>query len=197
VARSSIFDQTQAMSKEDSIDLATLMEKRWVVLILAFALVSCRTDTSSAKDSTSALATVQTVAPPDTAVVKGSPCQHTGLWAPCSVERRLKQAGFVVTKVDSVIPKRAGFSVDPIVYSLGKSRLEVFLYDNERAVEKDVAKLDTVRVVPTGSTATWEGTPTFIRSANLLAVLLTQNQRQAERVVLAITAGAPQPGSPR
>jgi len=173
------------------------MEKRHAILMLVFALISCRSDTSLAKDSTSALATVQTVAPVDTALVKGSPCQHTGLWAACSVERRLKQAGFVVTKVDSVIPKRTGFSVDPIVYSLGKSRLEVFLYDNERAVEKDVANLDTVRVVPIGSTATWEGTPTFIRSANLLAVLLTQNQRQAERVVLAITAGAPQPGSPR
>jgi hypothetical protein len=174
------------------------MKKRCVVLMLVFVFVACRGDTSSARDSTSAPATVPTVAPVATPIVKGTPCQHTGLWAPCSVERRLKQAGFVVTKVDSVIPERAGFSVDPIVYSLGKSRLEVFLYDSERAVEKDVAKLDTVRVVPIGSTtATWEGTPTFIRSANLLAVLLSQNQRQAERVILAITAGAPQPGSPR
>jgi hypothetical protein len=39
--------------------------------------------------------------------------------------------------------------------------------------------------------------PTFIRSANLIGILTSQNARQAERVILAITAGAPQPGSPR
>jgi hypothetical protein len=35
--------------------------------------------------------------------------------------------------------------------------------------------------------------PTFVRSANLAAVFLTDNPTQAERFTLALTAGAPQP----
>ena len=87
--------------------------------------------------------------------------------------------------------------MEPVVYSLGSSRLEVFIYPDEKALAKDMQSLDTLAVVPKGSTASWPSPPTLIRSVNLAAVLLTQNQRQAERVVLAITAGPPQPGSPR
>jgi hypothetical protein len=127
----------------------------------------------------------------------GSPCPHTGLWAACTMERRLKQAGFVVKRLDEKPDERAGFSVNPIVYSLGSSRLEAFIYDDEKSLEGDIALLDTITVAPKGTSPTWESTPVLIRSANLAIVLLTQNQRQAERVMLAITAGAPQPGSPR
>ena len=126
----------------------------------------------------------------------GNPCEHTGLWSACSLERRLKQSGFVVRKLDEK-PARAGFSIEPVVYSLGSSRLEVFIYPDEKALAKDMQSLDTLAVAPKGSTASWASPPTLIRSVNLAAVLLTQNQRQAERVVLAITAGPPQPGSPR
>jgi hypothetical protein len=168
---------------------------RKLALGLLIALSACKGDPESKKNSIA----VTSFPPPvtDTTAQKGSPCPHNGLWAGCSVERRLKQAGFVVTRVDSVFGKRAGFSVEPIVYSLGKSRLEVFLYENEKALAKDVAKLDTVRVVPIGWPPDSAPAPTFIRSANLIGILTSQNARQAERVVLAITAGAPQPGSPR
>ena len=135
-------------------------------------------------------------APADSIRPPVNPCGHTGLWAECSLERRLKQSGFVVKKLDEK-PARAGFAIKPVVYSLGASRLEVFFYDDEKSAGKDLSQLDTVTVAPKGSQVAWPSTPTLIRSANLTAVLLTQNQRQAERVVLAITAGPPQPGSPR
>jgi hypothetical protein len=85
-----------------------------------------------------------------------------------------------------------------MVYSLGRARLEVFIYKDEAALARDIAKLDTVRVAPTGATGTWgDVTPLFVRSANLAAVYLGDNPQQAERLTLALTAGAPQPGSPR
>lgn len=125
-------------------------------------------------------------------------CQHTGLWAQCSVERRLKQSGFVARKLDEKTPARPGFSVDPVAYSLGRSRLEIFLYKTPADLARDIAGLDTVRVVPLGTTASpWESTPILIRSGNLAAVLMASSPIQAERVSLALTAGAPQPGSPR
>jgi hypothetical protein len=126
-----------------------------------------------------------------------SACPHTGQWAVCNVEQRLRQAGFVAKRAAGESSKRAGFSVIPVAYTLGRSRLEVFIYDDEAALARDVAKLDTVSVSPPRVVPLWDGTPVFIRSANLVAVLIGDNPRQAERLALALTAGAPQPGSPR
>ncbi len=81
----------------------------------------------------------------------------------------------------------------PTRYTLGRSQLEVFIYPDEASLSRDVAKLDTVAVAPRGSVGHWgDATPTFVRSGNLAAVFLTDNGTQAERLTLAITAGAPQ-----
>jgi hypothetical protein len=123
-----------------------------------------------------------------------SECPRTGRWALCSVERRLTQSGFVVRRVDGAPPRRAGFSVLPAVYTLGRSRLEVFIYPSEATLAADVAKIDTVSAAPPGAKNPWPFfSPTFVRSANLAAVFLTDNPTQAERLTLALTAGAPQP----
>lgn len=171
--------------------------RRLIFFFVIAAACSTKDDTTAKGTSTetkSQPATLGTL--PDSTRPVVNPCEHTGLWAQCSLERRLKQSGFVVKKLDEK-PVRAGFTIKPVVYSLGASRLEVFFYDDEKSANKDLTQLDTVAVAPKGSQALWPSPPTFIHSANLVAVLLTQNQRQAERVVLAITAGAPQPGSPR
>jgi hypothetical protein len=121
-------------------------------------------------------------------------CPRTGQWALCSVERRLVQSGFVPRRVEGAPPRRAGFSVLPAVYTLGRSRLEVFIYPSEASLAADVAKIDTVSAAPRGAKNPWPFfSPTFVRSANLAAVFLTDNPTQAERLTLAITAGAPQP----
>lgn len=121
-----------------------------------------------------------------------SPCPRTGKWALCSVEKRLERSGFVVRPVPGDSPRRAGFSVAPAVYKLGQSRLEVFIYADEASLARDVAKLDTVTVAPRDAANSWGGIPTFVRSGNLVAVFLTDNATQAERLTLALTAGAPQ-----
>ncbi|HEU4748232.1 MAG TPA: hypothetical protein VFS56_06995 [Gemmatimonadaceae bacterium] len=85
-----------------------------------------------------------------------------------------------------------GFAVQPIVYQLGRARLEVFVYPDEAAVVADVGRMDTLAVAARGQKNDWEIPPRFIRSANLIAVFLTRNEQQAERLTLAITAGPPQ-----
>jgi hypothetical protein len=115
----------------------------------------------------------------------------------CTVEKRLRQSGFVVRPIEGEPASRLGFSVKPKAYTLGSARIEVFIYDSEAAMSKDMAGLDTLSVTPAGKPSSWESQPVLIRNANLAAVLLTDNGRQAERVALALTAGAPQPGSPR
>jgi hypothetical protein len=83
----------------------------------------------------------------------------------------------------------------PIAYILGRSRLDVFLYPTADAVTRDVSALDTTLAGPRGSPNQWGVgvQPTFVRSANLIAVFLTDNPTQSERLSLALTAGAPQP----
>jgi hypothetical protein len=111
----------------------------------------------------------------------------------CSVEKRLIQSGFVVQRSDTEGKPRPGFAVRPTVYMLGKSRLEVFIYPSEAAANSDVARLDTLAAAPPGSGNSWGMPPTFVRSANLVAVFLTDNPTRGERLSLAIGAGAPQP----
>jgi hypothetical protein len=132
-------------------------------------------------------------APAGSGAQRASPCPRTGKWALCSVEKRLEQSGFVVRPVSGDPPPRAGFSVAPAVYRLGESRLEVFVYPDETSLSRDLEKLDTVTVAPRGSASKWGRVPTFVRSGNLIAVFLTDNATQAERLTLALTAGAPQP----
>ena len=135
---------------------------------------------------------------PNTATASGTPantCPRTGLWARCSVEKRLSQAGYVLRPLTGSAKRRNGFSVEPIAYMLGPSRLEVFIYPTADAVTRAVQGLDTALVGPRGAPSQWGigMHPTFVRSANLIAVFLTDNPTQSERLTLALTAGAPQP----
>jgi hypothetical protein len=101
-------------------------------------------------------------------------------------------AGFVLRRVSSAPPHRPGFSVDPAVYTLGGKRLEVFIYPSESALSADMAKIDTLSAAPNGAPNPWGMVPTFVHSGNLAAVYLSDNGTQAERLTLALTAGAPQ-----
>jgi hypothetical protein len=80
---------------------------------------------------------------------------------------------------------------------VGRARLEVFIYPDAAALAKDMAGMDTLTASPRGTPGSWEAPPTLVRSANLAAVFLTDSPVQAERLTLAITAGAPQPNSSR
>lgn len=167
------------------------------VLAASAALAACGRSSPESAGSASSTATTSISSNETPASLTGSapinvPCPRTGLWAVCSVEKRLEQSGFVVKPVGGVAPRRAGFSVAPTVYTLGRSRLEVFIYPNETALSADVAKMDTVAAAPRGAANPWRMAPTFVRSGNLAAVLLTDNATQAERLTLALTAGAPQ-----
>ncbi len=108
-------------------------------------------------------------------------CPANGLWAVCSVEKRLKQSGFVAQRSDSVGEKRAGISVQPVAYKLNKSRLELYLYTDAATLQREISKVDTSAIAPV-----------YIRSGNLVALLFTDDGTQAERLSLALTAGAPQ-----
>ena len=165
--------------------------------VVALFLLGCGHARPDASPSDSAsVATAKAAIEPSLPSRSATPkpaCPRTGLWALCSLEQRLMQSGFVVNHETEPAPRRAGFSVSPVAYKLGRSRLEVFLYADSAAARRDVAKLDTLTASPRGAGNVWGAPPTFVRSGNLLAVFLTDSPQQAERLSLALTAGAPQP----
>lgn len=170
-----------------------------LLLLASVPLAACTRSASESAPTASSTATMANVVSPSTrgAGTTGAPisaaCPRTGQWALCSVEKRLEQSGFVVRRLNGEAPSRAGFSVAPTAYMLGRTRLEVFIYPNESALAADVAKIDTVSAAPRGAPNPWPFfAPTFVRSGNLAAVFLTENATQAERLTLALTAGAPQ-----
>ncbi|HEV7595568.1 MAG TPA: hypothetical protein VGO33_11285 [Gemmatimonadaceae bacterium] len=174
------------------------MIPRPFAFFLAASLGACGHGSSRPTDSASVSnlpVETATAAHPDTASAhsKSSPCPRTGRWALCSLEKRLQQSGFVLKRLETGTSRRPGFTVAPTAYTLGHSRLEVFVYPDEGALAKDVGGIDTLTASPRGRPSTWDAPVTFVRSANLAAVLVTDSPVQAERLTLAITAGPPQP----
>jgi len=125
-----------------------------------------------------------------TSAATAGDCPATGAWATCSVEKRLRDAGLVPALAPDTV-RHDFLSVPGRSYTLGRAELQVFLYPDSATVARDVAALDTVRVAPKAEAARWQVRPTFIRSANLIALLISTNERQIERVQLTLTAGPP------
>lgn len=112
-----------------------------------------------------------------------------GEWQSCSIEKRLTDAGFVPIKKG---PAPTGvFPVVGTTYALGDAQLHIYLFKSATQREQAIAKIDTTTVSRRGSASPWSLPPTLITSNNLVAVLVSDNGRQIERVQLAITAGLP------
>jgi len=116
-------------------------------------------------------------------------CVSEGEWQPCSIEKRLTDAGYVPINKG---PSPTGvFPVPGTVYALGPAQLHVYIFKSAKERERAIAAIDTVAVSRRGSAAPWPTRPTLITSNNLVAVLESDNGQLIERVQLAITAGLP------
>lgn len=121
-------------------------------------------------------------------------CPRDGRWRPCHLEDRINKAGMGITVMDTItVPY---FPEPGTRYRIGKTaKLVAFYFADSAAGATATAGLHAQRLTPGGDTlGAWPSAPyETIRSANLLAVLFEVNATQAERVRLALTAGAPQP----
>lgn len=117
-------------------------------------------------------------------------CPGTGHWEPCTVFDRLERAGLAPQRGDTV--RYPFLQVAGQTWRLGTATIHVFRYRDSTARHADFAALDSARVRPVQDTmTTWPGTPTLLVNDNLLAILLSDNEEQVERVSLALTAGPP------
>ena len=85
-------------------------------------------------------------------------------------------------------------SVPGAAYAVGGGELQVYLYPDSLARQRDFADFDTARVrsaQPADSSAQPHAPATLITSNNLAAILMSDSETQIERVQLALTAGLP------
>lgn len=154
-----------------------------LVLVAACA----RDKAPAARDSTSG-ATVATQQTGGTSA--DTSCPKSGAWQPCNVLDRLEHAGLVLTKADA--PARIPmFSIEGQTYRTTQSTIHVFLYADEAARRQDSDRLDSLAVAPRGGSYTWSDPAVLVTSNNLAAVVVSPNERQTERIVLALSAGLP------
>jgi hypothetical protein len=125
-----------------------------------------------------------------------SACPRDGRWKACALEDRISKAGLMIKPLDTLtvpyFPERG------VRYKIGKTAtMAAFYFADSVAGAKATEALDKLRLTPRGdSIGAWPAAPfEAIRSSNLIAVLFDVNATQAERVRLAITAGAPAPYS--
>ncbi|HEU5174951.1 MAG TPA: hypothetical protein VFT96_09375 [Gemmatimonadaceae bacterium] len=77
-----------------------------------------------------------------------------------------------------------------------RADLELYFYPDRAARERDEQRLDRSRYLEADQPPEPRPKPTLVTSENLLVVIDTRNERQRERLTLAITAGPPQPPAP-
>ncbi|MGQ0538781.1 MAG: hypothetical protein ACT4R6_07545 [Gemmatimonadaceae bacterium] len=127
-------------------------------------------------------------------------CPLSGAWRSCSVLDRLEAAGLVVERRDAAA-SFPFFSVAGETYEVSRALVHVFLYPDAAARRRDTDALDSSAVAPRGAGGggggggdgafVWPEPPTLVTSNNLAAVVLSPNERQTERIVLALSAGLP------
>ena len=116
-----------------------------------------------------------------------------GRWDLPNLEKRLDLQGMAPQRLPAPVV-HPFMSVTGTAYRLGNGELQVFIYEDADAVERDVSRLDTIVVAPRGQKVGWPSTATLIRNNNLAAIFLGQNALQIERVQRALMAGLT-PGS--
>jgi len=120
----------------------------------------------------------------------GATCPTYGLWQACSVEDRIARAGLAVRRRDEGV-RHDFMRVEGLVWETSRAEVQVFLYASEAERKRDTDLLDTVVVAPRGRRIIWRQPATLVTSGNLAAIILSLNDRQTERIALALGAGLP------
>lgn len=151
----------------------------------AFSVAACGSGAKDAPPQRPVAPTVATTGPAPLPT-----CPGTGHWEACTVFDRLERAGLAPIRGDTV--RLPFLAVPGQTWKLGNATIHVFRYRDSVARRTDYVALDSGPARPRGDTiTTWSGTPTLLVNDNLLAILLSENAQQVERVSLALTAGPP------
>ena len=163
-----------------------------MVSLLVVITAACRGKDAPVQDTGAAIpgGNVATASDTQGIAANDTGCVKAGDWTQCNLMDRLESAGLAPRLTSGTI-RQPFMSIPGVVISIGNTELQAYFYSDTLAVQRDFAKLDTVRVAPPTMQINWRATPNLIRSNNLMAILLSNDETQIERVRNAITAGLP------
>lgn len=161
-------------------------------LLAAFVsfAAACTGKDRNAGDTMAVAAGTPSASAESSAVRADTGCVEAGPWTQCNLTKRLESSGLAPRRLQGSI-RQPFLSAPGVVFNVGNAELQTYLYTDTLALQRDFAQLDTIRVAPPTMQVTWRSTPNLIRSNNLLAILLSNDETQVERVRNAITAGLP------
>jgi hypothetical protein len=172
-----------------------------ITALLVFAS-ACRESKQAVRDSAAAASTAVAAAQSQPGTIQtppvggGTVCPTWGKWEPCNVEDRLSRAGLTFKRTEN--PVSYDFMhVAGIEYETPVAKIHVFIYPDQKAREADTNLLDPETVSPKDKRHYWKEPATLISTINMAAIVLTLNERQAERIDNALGAGLPADPPPK
>jgi len=149
------------------------------------------TDSAAVQPGTPSAATSAPAADSSGAFSTAEKCPKYGLWQPCNVEDRLASSGLVFTKKPDAAPE-AWMQAPGLEYDFGgRAVAKIFFYRSRADQERVAATLDTANVSPKAKRVYWKEPAQFVFTNNLAAIVITLNERLAERIADALGAGMP------
>jgi hypothetical protein len=166
--------------------------RRFALSVVTLVLLACKDSKKSPATDTLSAMSADTGIRGDSlaATAADTSCMLVGSWTECKLLERLENSGLAPRRAQGTI-RQPFLSIPGVVIALGDAELQAYLYPDTIALKRDYARMDTVRVAPPTATINWIKTPTLIRSNNLMAILLSNDETQVERVRNAIEAGLP------
>jgi len=180
---------------QSSFDRRSRFRRRSFLASAALLVLACGGEKSHDKaDSHSVAGTSAAAAQTAPVTSAKAACPATGQWSECAIVQALDRAGLAPRR-DSTA---GAISLPPLNVAgrrllVGSAELDVFVYPDARARERDEARLDRTKFIGANDEPTLRGEATLIRNVNLLAILRSRNDHQRERVSDALSAGPPQP----
>lgn len=184
------------------------MQLRFTVLSLALAVLtgacghreagesgastSAAASRSSAASASAGRPSTPGAPAPATAARGSGPCPPTGLWATCSLIKRLDEHG-LAPRLDSGTVREDPLTIPGVRIHLGRAELEAFIYSDSASRKTDEARLDRKKFITPDQEPSLAGERTLIATANVIGLLKSLDDHQRERVSVVIMAGAPQP----
>jgi hypothetical protein len=164
-----------------------MLKARCSVAAVAMVLAAC-----AEKAVVHAVAdTLPIVAAPATG--SATDCPATGLWAQCSVLRRLEQGGLAVHADSLTEVHDPSLSIAGKRMPIANGEIEIFLYADSGSRLRDAAKLDKKAFIDPSRQPSILRERTAVTNENLLVLMKVTNETNRERIANNLMAGPPQP----
>src|SRR3954466_14765918 len=160
----------------------------WLALIAAgFILAGCDSRGSAGVDTSLPVVAAPEPAPGD------SSCPGTGLWARCSVLKRLEQTALRVHREQIKPVEEKPLSIKGFEMPIARGDIRVFIYADSDSRRRDEARLDKKEFILPVQEPGFKRERTIVHSANLLVLMNVLNGLSRERIANGLMAGPPQP----